>query len=1091
MLTSPMRTAAGRGGIVVFILALCSAHGSAVSAAGWSLEGSLSQAAFRHTATLLPNGKVLVVGGLNVSGVLSRAELYDPTNGAWAPTGQLGRARESHTTTLLPNGKVLVAGGVDVSGVLRSAELYDPSTGTWRATGDLNVARSEHTATLLPNGRVLVTAGLPNALFNGRTNASELYDPATGVWTSTGFLKTPRSRATATLLPNGKVLVAGGSGFTSETVNPPCCHVLLASVEIYDPATGAWASTGNLNSTRSGGTATLLPNGKVLVAGFGSSTELYDPSTGTWTPTGPLNAARSGHTTTLLPNGKVLIAGGAGNGGMLSSVELYDPLTGVWMPTSNLNVARSGHTAILLPHGKVLIKGGVGGSSAALSSAELYDFASASWVNTGSLGTRRANHTATLLASGKLLVAGGFNRPSIALQTQSSSELYDHVSGTWSSTGSLNASRHSHTATLLGSGKVLVAGGLGRSSAELYDPGPGTWTVTGSLGVVRARHTATLLGNGKVLVAGGVDNAIALASAELYDPLTGSWTPTAGNLGAARSDHTATLMRDGRVLIAGGRSGVTALTSAAIYDPPSGSWTAIGNLAGARSDHSSTLLSDGGVLIAGGFNGSTYLSSGEIYYSGVGWIGAAGLVTAANLHTATTLLNGTVIFAGGSNGAAANPTALNSATLFDPKVGSQPAASLTTARFIHTATLLPNGKVLIVGGFDGNFYLNGAELYDPGLGFTDPQWRPALTRVSLPVAPGGPVVATGSFFRGIGEAASGGTSSASSDNPVMQLRRLDNEQTITLLTSSGGWSNTTFNGALPPGFNPGPAIVTIFTNGIPSLARSTVVQIAALSPASQSFAASGGSNAFTLALPLTTVWNAVVNDPWIHITSPAIGTGPATVSFLVDAHSSLTPRSGTISVAGETFTVRQGAQFGDVSQADLFYSFIGKLSARGITQGCSVGLYCPTAPVTRSQMAVFLERALRGDAFVPPPATCVNGHTNNFIDVPCPGFFADYIEQLRADGVTLGCRTSEYCPNDAVTRAQMAIFIERDLGNFIPPLALAQRFADVPMTHFAHPFVEDLAARAITLGCVTALYCPDQQVTREQMAAFLVRAFGL
>jgi N-acetylneuraminic acid mutarotase len=1072
------------------MLAVCSVHGSAVAAAGWSFEGSLGTGAYSHTATLLPNGKVLVAGGGGAGSALNRAELFDPSNGAWTPTGQLGKGRISHTTTLLPNGKVLVAGGLDASGILRSAELYDPSTGTWTATGDLGGSRSDHTATLLPNGKVLVTGGVASLLFNGRTPASELYDPATGLWASTGSLKIGRSRATATLLPNGRVLLVGGSGFTFETVD--CCPVLLASAEIYDPATGAWASTGSLNVARGDATATLLPNGKVLVAGAHSSTELYDPSTGTWTPTGSVSTTRGVHTATLLPSGKVLIAGGSGSGGRLSSAELYDPLTGAWLPTSNLSEGRSAHTAVLLPHGKVLITGGVGGASdAALTSTESYDSAIGSWANTGGLATRRANHTATLLPSGKLLVAGGFNRPSVSLQTQSSSELYDHASATWSSTGSLNSARHSHTATLLASGKVLVAGGLGRSSAELYDPGAGTWTVTGNLGVVRARHTATLLGNGNVLVAGGVDNSIALASAEIYDPQTGSWTPTSGNLGAARSDHTATLMRDGRVLIAAGRSGVTALASAAIYDPASGSWTPIENLAAARSDHSSTLLADGGVLIAGGFNGSTSLSSGEIYYSGVGWIGAAGLVTAANLHTATTLLDGTVIFAGGANGAAANPTALSSATSFDPQVGSQPTASLAAARFIHTATLLPNGKLLVAGGFDGNLYLNSAELYDPGLGFTDPQWRPALTRVSSPVAPGGPVTATGSFFRGIGEATGGGTDSSSSNHPVMQLRRLDNEQIITLLTNPGGWSNTTFSGALPQGFNPGPAVVTIFTNGIPSLARSTVVKVAALSPTSQSFAAAGDSSAFMLTLPLTTVWNAVAGDPWIHITSPAIGTGPATVSFSVDPHASLTPRSSTITVAGETFTVRQGAQFGDVPQADLFYGFIGRLSGGGVTQGCSVGLYCPNAAVTRAQMAVFLQRAKRGGTFVPPPATCVDGHTNNFTDVPCPDFFADYIEQLSADGVTVGCVAMSYCPNDPVTRAQMAIFIERNLGNFIPPLALAQRFADVPMTHFAHPFVEDLAARSITLGCETALYCPAQPVTRAQMAAFLIRAFAL
>ena len=328
--------------------------------------GSLATARRYHTTTLLPNGKVLVAGGVNSGNALVSAELYDPASGTWTATGSLATARYHHTATLLPNGKVLVAGGFDSSGnALASAELYDPASGTWTATGSLATARGGPTATLLPNGKVLVAGGYDGS---GYLASAELYDPASGTWTATGSLVTARQIHTATLLTNGKVLVAGGGN------NP----TVVASAELYDPASGTWTATGSLATARSGHTATLLPNGKVLVAGGNdgsnalASAELYDPASGTWTATGSLATARYGHTATLLPNGKVLVTGGINNSGTLASAELYDPASGTWTATGSLATARRNHTATLLPNGKVLVAGGLDSSLHALASAELY-----------------------------------------------------------------------------------------------------------------------------------------------------------------------------------------------------------------------------------------------------------------------------------------------------------------------------------------------------------------------------------------------------------------------------------------------------------------------------------------------------------------------------------------------------------------------------------------------------------------------------------------------------------------------------------------------------------------------------------------------
>jgi CSLREA domain-containing protein len=707
----------------------------------WTPTGSMNTAHGYHTATLLPNGKVLVVGGKYIGGRNSEsssnsAELYDPATGVWTPTGFLNSARHSHTATLLPNGKVLVAGGATFTSTLNSAELYDPATGVWTPTGSLNSARFSHTATLLPNGKVLVVGG---------QTFGELYDPATGTWTWTNPMNTGRYNHTATLLPNGKVLVAGGLNGGS-----------LKSAELYDPAKNTWAETDNLYFSRDGHVAALLPNGTVVAAGGfdtkyieeGTSeryhywTETYFPQEEMWTPTGSLNTARREHTATLLSNGKVLVAGGEGSGVALGTAELEDPATGACAPTGSLNTARSQHTATLLPNGKVLVAGGQNGNG--LNVAELYDPATGAWTPTSPLNAPRYNHTATLLPNGKVLVAGGeYNGIGVNL-----AELYDPATGTWTPTLPLNAPRYNHTATLLPNGKVLVAGGHNGitylNSAELYDPATGVWTTTtGPLNAARNNHTATLLPNGKVLVTGGEGSGGALKVAELYDPATGTWTPT-GSLNTARREHTATLLPNGKVLVAGGYNGTNALNSAELYDPAAGTWAAVISLNAPRYSHTATLLPNGSVLVAGGYDGTAALNSAELYDPAAGtWTQTSPLNAARFQHTTTLLPNGKVLVAGG----AIPGVALNSAELYDPAAGTwTTTGSLNAARHIHTATLLPNGKVLVVGGWNAGA-LNSAEVYDPAAG-TWTQTSPlnaARFQHTATLLPDGKVLVTGGY----------------------------------------------------------------------------------------------------------------------------------------------------------------------------------------------------------------------------------------------------------------------------------------------------------------------------------------------------------
>lgn len=337
-----------------------------------AVTGSTSTPRIAAASAALPDGRVLVTGGIVDSKPLSSSEIWDPKTGTFTSTGDMTVPRSLHTATTLADGRVLIVGGgdLDTSGgeglpPLASAELFDPATGTFSATGDMADGRLFHTATLLADGRVLIAGG--GAATAQASALAEIYDPQTGTFSSAGALGVARMLHTATRLADGRVLITGGVGAsTSELSSSSAPTGALTSAEVFDPVSGSFAPTGDLGVGRAAHTATLLRDGHVLVAGgmdqisltaseagassppsaSATTAELYDPVAGTFSPTGGMDAKRAFHVAAAMPDGRVLVIGGEGSADgttptdMLGSAQAYDPSTGSFSAVDVAQVAK-------------------------------------------------------------------------------------------------------------------------------------------------------------------------------------------------------------------------------------------------------------------------------------------------------------------------------------------------------------------------------------------------------------------------------------------------------------------------------------------------------------------------------------------------------------------------------------------------------------------------------------------------------------------------------------------------------------------------------------------------------------------------------
>ena len=623
----------------------------------YAATGSLGTARTNHTATLLPNGKVLIAGGKDGAGTpLDSLELFDLLGNAGAGTfspvvATMSVTRSDHTATLLPDGKVLLAGG---GGVSTNADLFTPSTSsiaTLTGANGMLSPRTGQTATLLPNGKVL--------LAGGGVVTTELFDwtAATSPFEFGPTLAFAPSGGTATLMANGLVLIAGGTAQAGD----------VQTYDYSDGATGSLSANGvggGMGTARQSAAAVLLPDGRVLIAGGTASTQvgtLFDPETSTFFAT-PTNATSyRANFAVLLGNGKAFISGGSTSRNAL----LFDPTIAAFRlwTDSETAIATDQHTMTLLPDGHVLVAGGefiVGfGPGATTNNANLFDPAGNSGVGTFDaappLNQARFAHTATLLPNGKVLIAGGGRFALNVLSLVPEVELWDGAAFT--SPPGVTTSRSFHSATLLPNGKVLLAGGRDPSNgasfntADLYDVATGTISAAATMTTPRFDHGATLLPNGKVLIVGGFTTTGATASVELYDPEANSWSTvsTAGLTGFARSRPTVTALPNGKVLIVGGaNTSGTPLGRAFLYDWTTNTIAPCTGPVFERTNTTATLLTDGKVLLAAGRGIAGALDSSEIYdFVTDSWSFAGTLSQPVSSHRAVRLGNGKVLITGG------------------------------------------------------------------------------------------------------------------------------------------------------------------------------------------------------------------------------------------------------------------------------------------------------------------------------------------------------------------------------------------------------------------------------------------------------------
>lgn len=651
--------------------------------------------------------------------------------------------RMAHSSTLLNDGRLLIVGGMYFDGGynfnVRSAEVFNPSTQTFSSvTSPFNEYSAGHTATLLNDGKVMVFY----------ENHTEVYDPVNNNWQIKSSSSDTRSGHEVVKFSDGKVFVFGGD------------YSMTASTELYDPILDIWTVKTSMATASRVNMATAFDSvtddvyaigGEDMLSGFATDIlEKYSYVSDAWVALSSMSVPRTGHTATWLLNDKILVIGGHdyGSSTTYSSIEIYDPISDTWQSGAPMSQPRSNHQAVLLNDGRVVVYGGgTDGGDPALyrESVEIYDPATDTWSSQIHLNEKKgAWFTANLLADGKIVYIGGLNKDNMS---SGSVVIFDSVTETGGVTqASLRPGAYSWfgymSSLIMPNGQILyLENDMGGLIGRVYNPALNTWTSLTTVLPYNLQHARfTALNDGRIVLSGGLDTGfLPTNGVQIFDPVADSWI-TKAPMNYPRSSHQAILLKDNRILVIGGYSGGTWITTntAEVYDPILNTWTMIAPSPLLGVAYKSVLMADGKVFVydnsavsyiydpianswfttsARNHNGVSaeilMLKSGHILfisntnatsvvesYNPVAntWTSHSPLSGARMSYSLTLLKDGRVLITGGIN-AAGNP--VKTIEIFDPVADLWTVSSTQLKDYLygHTAMVLQNGKVMVVGGY--------------------------------------------------------------------------------------------------------------------------------------------------------------------------------------------------------------------------------------------------------------------------------------------------------------------------------------------------------------------------------------------------------
>ncbi len=712
--------------------------------------GILKVPRWQDGSSVLLDGRILIVGGRTnpaTSTITAAAEIFDPIAGSSTVINNLNQARFYPKAITLQDGRVLIAGGTGTTPVPPlPAELFDPVTGLFTTGSTMRVSRpfsaDNANATVLHDGRVLFFGGSTPA-----SQTSEIFNPATGTFDWTGTMLAQRAFATGTLLPDGRVVIIGGSSILPVSGFP-------SQVEVFDPATGTFSALGSIIQPRRNHSATLLPDGKILITGgwlptttgpmvSTASVEIFDPATGISEQVGNLATRRADHRAAALATGQILVTGGRTDTPFLRSAEIFDPL--LFMRPEDLyafyqefaNLTLENQELAQLYNNATNVIYGLAVTNATLQAdltyanetidelqahlAEIEPNPFRLLAATTIPRTRAYTHT---LPDGRVVIQGGtiLDLPSqrvISVFNPQTEQIF---------VGATNIDiRIGHMGNVLPDGRVMFSGGSIRyfpsgpdvftNSTEIYNPGTSNVVYGPSMIQPRMAGFSINLADGRLLMMGGRNLATPfLAQSEIYEPSNQVFR-LSGVMTAQVLTPIATLLQDERVFIYG--YGTNQLPVAQIFDPVTETFSSVSGSSIARSSHQASLLANGRVFISGGRSPSTGAthSTTEIFDPATGTFTAGPTMSNGRFNfTSTTLADGKVLIAGGQTNISSSAPALTLAEIYDPVTGSFSSAGvMATNQFGHAATLLDNGAVLFTGGSTGipSSFLNRVQLYDP------------------------------------------------------------------------------------------------------------------------------------------------------------------------------------------------------------------------------------------------------------------------------------------------------------------------------------------------------------------------------------------